>query len=71
MDRGIGTKENIELPYILISRGPRNKHYLDEFENHSSDPEFTSIIRNNKEIRIKKVDDPDSDTVEVLCVNQG
>ncbi len=77
MDRGIATKDNIELlkaknlPYILITRGPRNKHYLNEFENHSSDPEFESIIRNKKEIKIKKIEKPDSDVVEVLCISQG
>jgi transposase len=77
MDRGIATKDNIKLlkakklPYILITRGPRNADYLETFENHSSDPEFKSIIRNNKEIRVKKVYNPDSDTAEILCVSEG
>jgi len=77
MDRGIATKDNVKLlkdkklPYILITRGPRNAHYLKEFENHKSDPEFKKIIRNDKEIRIKKVHKADSGLVEVLCVSEG
>ena len=77
MDRGIATKDNVKLlqekhlPYILITRGPRNAHYLKEFENYKSDPEFKTIIRNDKEINIKKVYKPDSETVEVLCVSEG
>jgi len=77
MDRGIATKDNVkllkkkQLPYILITRGPRNAAYLETFENHSSDPEFKSIIRNKKEIRVKKVYNSDTDTVEILCVSEG
>jgi len=77
MDRGIATKDNVKLlkeknlPYILITRGPRNTHYLEQFEKHKSDPEFKTIIRNHKEIKIKKVYNPDSDTVEVLCISDG
>ena len=77
MDRGIATKDNVKLlkekslPYILITRGPRNVDYLEEFENHDTDPEFKKIVRNNKEIKIKKVYKPGSETVEVLCVSEG
>ena len=77
MDRGIATKDNVKLlkeknlPYILITRGPRNAAYLEEFENHESDPEFKKIVRNNKEIKIKKVYNADSDTVEILCISEG
>jgi transposase len=77
LDRGIATKDNVKLlkeknlPYILITRGPRNTHYLKEFENHKSDPEFKTIVRNEKEIRIKKVHNADSNTVEVLCISEG
>jgi transposase len=77
MDRGIATRDNVKLleeknlPYILITRGARNTHYLKEFENHKSDPEFKTIVRNGKEIRIKKVNKADAETVEVLCVSEG
>jgi len=77
MDRGIATKDNVKLlkdkklPYILITRGPRNAAYLETFKNHSSDPEFKSIIRNNKEIRVKKVINSDTGITEVLCVSEG
>ena len=74
MDRGIATKDNIKLlkdkklPYILITRGPRNASYLETFRHHSSDPEFKSIIRNNKEIKVKKVYNSDTGITEVLCL---
>ena len=77
MDRGIATKDNVKLlkekslPYILITRGSRNAAYLEEFKNHESDPEFQKIVRNNKEIKIKKVYKSDLDTVEVLCISEG
>jgi len=76
MDRGIATVENIDLlkeygfPYILITRGPRNKAYLKEFSNYKDDSEFESITRNNKQIHIKKVV-KDDNTVEVLCISEG
>ncbi len=75
MDRGIATAENIKLlkekniHYILITRGPRNAYYLEEFENNQTDPEFKSFTKNGKEIRIKEV--PNADTVEILCVSEG
>jgi transposase len=77
MDRGIATAENVKLlkdknlPYILITRGPRNADYLEAFENYETDPGFESIIRNKKEIKIKKIENSDSDIVEILCVSQG
>ena len=77
MDRGIATKDNVKLlkekklPYILITRGPRNAHYLEEFENHKSDPEFKTIVRNDKKIKIKKVYKPNSEVAEILCVSEG
>jgi transposase len=76
MDRGIATIENIDLlkeygfPYILITRGPRNKHYLDEFSNYKTDEKFETIERNKKQIHIKKVQ-KDDDTVEILCISEG
>jgi len=76
MDRGIATVENIDLlkeyefPYILITRGPRNKHYLNEFSNYKDDGEFETIERNGKQIHIKKVI-KDDNTVEVLCISEG
>ena len=44
MDRGIATSENLillreyQFPYILITRGPRNAAYLEEFEKHENRP---------------------------------
>lgn len=76
MDRGIATKDNIaflqvkKIPYILISRGPRNAHYLKSFENHLIDPEFKSIIRHGKEIRLKEVK-TDNSITEILCISEG
>lgn len=75
MDRGIATKDNVALlqekniPYILISRGPRNTHYLEEFENHLNDPEFKSIIRHHKEIYLKEV--KNESVTEILCISEG
>ena len=75
MDRGIATKDNIALlkekniPYIVISRGPRNAHYLEEFENHLTDPEFKSVIRHNREIRLKEVHS--ESITEILCISEG
>ncbi len=77
MDRGIATAGNINLlkekniQYILITRGPRNAYYLEEFENYKSDPDFKAITRNNKEIRIKEVRNAESGIVEILCVSEG
>ena len=77
MDRGIATLGNIKLlkdnniPYILITRGPRNAYYLDEFENNQSDTEFKAFTRNNKEIRIKEIRNADTSIVEILCVSEG
>ncbi|HBM17436.1 MAG TPA: hypothetical protein DD381_14000 [Lentisphaeria bacterium] len=76
MDRGIVTKENISLlkekniDYVLITRGPRNAHYFEEFENHLNDPEFKSILRHNKEIFLKEVKSENSIT-EILCISEG
>lgn len=76
MDRGIATTANINLlkeygfPYILITRGPRNKDYLNEFINYKDDSEFETMMRNDKTIHIKKVV-KDDDTVEVLCISEG
>lgn len=76
MDRGIATKENISLlkekniDYVLITRGPRNAHYLEEFENYLNDPEFKSILRHNKEIFLKEVKSENAIT-EILCVSEG
>lgn len=76
MDRGIATVENLDFlkghgfPYILITRGPRAKYYLDEFSNYEDDEEFKCIERNQKHIHIKKVP-KDDNTVEVLCISEG
>ena len=76
MDRGIATKDNIDLlkeygfNYVLITRGPRNKHYLKEFENYKEDKSFLPIVRNNKTIHIKKVM-TDDNRAEVLCISEG
>ena len=76
MDRGIATKDNLKFikknhfDYALITRGPRNRHYLEEFQNYKNDKEFTPIIRNNKTIHIKKVL-KDDQTSEVLCISEG
>ena len=75
MDRGIATRENIDLlkekniPYIVIGRGPRNVYYLEEFENYRTDPEFKSITKNNREIRLKEV--KTNDITEILCISEG
>jgi transposase len=77
MDRGIATKDNVKLlkeediQYILITRGPRNAAYLEEFEKHDSYPEFKKIIRNKKEIKIKRIDNEDAGITEILCVSEG
>lgn len=76
MDRGIATKDNVALlqekniPYILISRGPRNAQYLEEFKNHLNDPDFKSIIRHHKEIYLKEVKN-DNAVTEILCISEG
>ena len=76
MDRGIATKDNLALikennfDYALITRGPRNSHYLKEFENYKNDEGFNPIVRNNKTIHIKKVL-KDNNTAEVLCISEG
>jgi len=77
IDRGRATKDNVKLlkdkklRYILVTRGPRNASYLETFRHHSSDPEFKSIIRNNKEIKVKKVYNSDTGITEVLCFSEG
>lgn len=76
MDRGIATVENLALlkeygfPYILIIRGPRNKYYLDQFNNYEKDEEFETIERNGKQIHIKKIQ-KDDNAVEILCISEG
>lgn len=76
MDRGIATKDNLDLiksnsfDYVLITRGPRNKDYLAEFENYKNDDEFKVITRNNKKIHIKKVQ-KDEKSSEILCISEG
>ena len=77
MDRGIATAENInflkeyQFPYILITRGPRNAAYLEEFEEHETDPEFITFERNDRKIKVKKVAGINPGTVEILCVSEG
>ena len=78
MDRGIATSANIEmlknngLKYIVVERGARSREYLEMFENAARDPGFTRIDRDGQSpVFVKKIETPDSDTVEVLCVSEG
>jgi transposase len=74
MDRGIATAENVEMlkakgfPYVLITRGPRNSDYLDQFENRRDDPSFESFERDGYAVHLKKILHEDG-TAEVLCVS--
>jgi len=74
MDRGIATAENVEMlkakgfPYVLITRGPRNSDYLDQFENRGDDPSFESFERDGYAVHLKKILHEDG-TAEVLCVS--
>jgi hypothetical protein len=74
MDRGIATTENVEMlkakgfPYVLITRGPRNSDYLDQFENRVNDPSFESFERDGYAVHLKKILHEDG-TTEVLCVS--
>lgn len=78
MDRGIATAANIEmlkcngLKYIVIERGARCKEYLDMFKKAAEDPAFIRIDRDGQPpVFVRKIETPDSDTVEVLCVSEG
>lgn len=74
MDRGIATAENIKMlkakgfGYVLITRGPRNSDYLEQFENYENDPLFESVERNGYAVHLKKIVREDGMT-EVLCVS--
>lgn len=74
MDRGIATAENVEMlkkkgfSYVLITRGPRNSYYLDQFKNRNDDPAFESFERDGYAIHLKKILHEDG-TAEVLCVS--
>ena len=74
MDRGIATAENVKMlkekgfPYVLITRGPRNSDYLDQFENRGDDPLFESFERDGYAVHLKKILHEDG-TAEVLCVS--
>ena len=74
MDRGIATAENVKMlkakgfGYVLITRGPRNSDYLEQFENHENDPLFESVERNGYAVHLKKIVREDGMT-EVLCVS--
>jgi len=75
MDRAIATNDNIEylkslkLSYVLITRGPRNNAYLEEFKNYNKSEEFTAFEKNGSKIYLKKVM-KDESTAEVLCVSE-
>jgi transposase len=75
MDRGIATSDNIEylkslkLPYVLITRGPRNNVYLEEFKNYDKSGKFTVFKKNGNEVYLKKVMKDDC-TAEILCVSK-
>jgi transposase len=77
MDRGIATLENIvflrerQFPYILITRGPSNATYLEEFEKQEIDPAFVTFERNGRKIKVKKLPGEKPGTVEVLCISEG
>ena len=76
MDRGIATRENVKflkehgIPYILITRGPRNQYYLEEFKRYKEDDGFKQIEKNGYKIYVKKKK-VEEDKVEVLCISEN
>lgn len=73
MDRGIATKDNIELvqsyslPYLVITRSDKAKKYLDEFKETREG--FTEITNASEETIYLK-DTSDNDTHRVLCISE-
>ena len=81
MDRGIATKDNIATlkeygyPYLVISRGPVEREYLEEF--NSQRETFTRITDNDSdngdndktEVYVKSI--PHDGGTRVLCFSQG
>jgi transposase len=73
MDRGIATKDNIELlkdkkyPYLVIERRAVEKDYLDEFENAKET--FECVDPSSKSVYIKKL--PWENGCRVLCLSKG
>ncbi len=73
MDRGIATRDNIELvqsyglPYLVIERSDKAKKYLDEFKEARTS--FTPIT-NSADETIYLKDASDTDTNRVLCISE-
>ena len=73
MDKGIATRDNIELvesyglPYLVITRSDKAKKYLDEFKEDRSS--FVPITNANDETIYLK-DASDADINRVLCVSE-
>ena len=81
MDRGIATKENIELlkekklDYIVIERAAMEKKYKSEFETAKTDFEKIEATKKSEygdtnDVYIKKIDHTD-ETCRVLCLSEG
>ena len=76
MDRGIATKDNVQLlrdnhfPYIVIERCPREKEYADEFSKYQET--FECIKRKgSKDVWIHKIPSSDKKTCRILCMSEG
>ena len=73
MDKGIATRDNIELvesyglPYLVITRSDKAKKYLDEFKEDRSS--FVPITNASDETIYLK-DASDADINRVLCVSE-
>ncbi len=75
MDRGLATKENIDLiqdhgfPYILIERAGRHKEYVELFRQYKQ--VFQRIKqKGDREVWVHKIDGSDSSPARVLCVSE-
>lgn len=84
MDRGIATRENIDLleaehyPYVIISREDQSEQYLAEFEKARDT--FTRIddlshkhtaYGDENHVYVKKIDSADEGVCRVLCLSEG
>ena len=81
MDRGIATKDNIELmkekklDYIVIERGAVEKEYKKQFEDAKTDFEkinatAKSAYGDTNDVYIKKIEHSE-ETCRVLCLSEG
>jgi transposase len=74
MDRGIATKDNLDLlksqayPYIIIERRLVEKEYLDDFKNAKEQFEEFKVS-DDQAIYLKKV--PINNGARVLCLSEG